>query len=67
MPFRDLVALDLESAQLEASTRKAYTSHCRRHLLPRFGDRPIAELTSAQVGRWMKTQHPGTRHPGPEG
>ncbi len=56
MPFRDLVALYLESAQLEASTRKAYTSHCRRHLLPRFGDRPIAELTSAEVGRWMNDQ-----------
>ena len=56
MPFRDLVALYLESAQLEASTRKAYTSHCRRHLLPRFGERPIAELTSAEVGRWMNDQ-----------
>jgi integrase len=53
MLFADLVALYLESAQLEASTRKAYASHCRRHLLPRFGQRPIADLTSAEIGRWM--------------
>lgn len=56
MLFADLVALYLESAQLEASTRKAYASHCRRHLLPRFGPRPIADLTSAEIGRWMNDQ-----------
>lgn len=56
MLFADLVALYMESAQLEASTRKAYTSHCRRHLLPRFGQRPIADLTSAEIGRWMNDQ-----------
>lgn len=56
MPFRDLVATYLESAQLEATTRKAYTYHCRAHLLPQFGDRPIGELTSAEIGRWMNDQ-----------
>jgi integrase len=56
MLFADLVALYMESAQLEASTRKAYTSHCRHHLLPRFGQCPIADLTSAEIGRWMNDQ-----------
>ncbi|MBC7374378.1 MAG: hypothetical protein H7323_10360 [Frankiales bacterium] len=56
MVFRDLVALYFESAQLEASTRKSYASHCRAHLLPAFGDRSIGEVTSADVGRWMNAQ-----------
>lgn len=56
MVFRDLVALFFESAQLEASTRKSSASHCRAHLLPAVGDRPINELTSAEVGRWMNDQ-----------
>ncbi|MDQ3611473.1 MAG: site-specific integrase [Actinomycetota bacterium] len=56
MPFRDLVALYMQAAQLEPSTRSAYASHCRAHLLPRFGDRPIADLSSAEVGRWMNDQ-----------
>ena len=56
MLFRDLVALFFESSQLEASTRKSYASHCRAHLRPAFGDRPVCEVDSAEVGRWMNAQ-----------
>lgn len=56
LAFRDLVPLFFESAQLEASTRKSYASHCRAHLVPAFGDRPIGDITSAEVGRWMNSQ-----------
>ena len=56
MLFRDLVALFFESSQLEASTRKSYASHCRAHLRPAFGDRPVCEVDAAEVGRWMNAQ-----------
>lgn len=56
MLFADLVADYLAAAQLEASTRKAYSYHCRAHLLPRFGGRPIGDLSSAEIGRWMNEQ-----------
>ncbi len=54
--FSQLVEDYFASASLEATTRKAYRSHCSAHLLPRFGFRPLREIDGAAVGAWMNEQ-----------
>jgi integrase len=54
--FAELVEDYFASAGLEATTRKAYRSHCTAHLLPRFGPRPLREIDGAAVGAWMNEQ-----------
>jgi len=54
--FAELVELYFESASLEATTRKAYRSHCSAHLLPRFGATPLRQIDGAAVGAWMNAQ-----------
>ena len=44
------------SASLEASTRKAYRSHCNAHLLPHFGARQLQQIDAAAVGAWMNAR-----------
>ena len=54
--FAELVTEYFASANLEATTRKAYRSHCTHHLLPHFGIRQLRDLDSAAVGAWMNGQ-----------
>jgi integrase len=54
--FAALVEDFFASAALEASTRKAYRSHCSAHLLPRFGTRPLQQIDAAAIGAWMNDQ-----------
>lgn len=56
MTFASLVEEFFASATLEASTRKAYRSHCTAHLLPHFGTRPVQQIDAAAVGAWMNQQ-----------
>jgi hypothetical protein len=56
LSFAELVELYFESASLEATTRKAYRSHCSAHLLPRFGPKPLRQIDGAAAGVWMNTQ-----------
>lgn len=38
---------------LRASTRASYTTAIERHLIPAFGDQPLAEITAEDVRAWF--------------
>jgi integrase len=54
--FAALVEDFFASAALEASTRKAYRSHCTAHLLPHFGAKQLQQIDAAAVGAWMNAR-----------
>lgn len=57
--FADVVAEFLRHAeqdrQLKPSTLRGYRSIISAHLLPAFGERPIEQITSAEVEQWRST------------
>jgi integrase len=59
--FADAVAEFLRHAehdrQLKPSTLRGYRSIINAHLLPAFGERPIEQITSAEVEQWRSTLH----------
>lgn len=56
MLFCELVATWLDtvaSVELKSSGYRSYESICRNHLVPVFGETPIAEITAAQVQAYV--------------
>ncbi|HZU80056.1 MAG TPA: tyrosine-type recombinase/integrase [Acidimicrobiales bacterium] len=63
MPFRVFAEGWLaDRPDLRPRTVTLYRSLLRRHLLPAFGDQPLASVSSSAVARWhtaLKVKHPG--------
>ncbi|MDX3094555.1 tyrosine-type recombinase/integrase [Streptomyces sp. ME19-03-3] len=52
LSFGDYAVAWLKDRKMAARTRERHESVVRLHLLPAFGDRPLASITTAQVRAW---------------
>jgi len=55
VPFRDFALAWQASQVTRASTRLLVDSHVRIHMLPTFGDRPIASIRPSEVQSWVRS------------
>lgn len=55
----------LETRQLTPATRDGYRSNLRTHLIPKWGETPIRQITTPEVRAWVADElspdHPGAR------
>ncbi len=64
-PFKAYAESWLKTRRLAASTRDGYETYLNAHILPKWGETPIREITTAQVRTWIATElapgKPGAR------
>ena len=53
--FSDIAKEYMEMMQLSPSSRKSYNSILRIHLLPRFGNIPLTNITTRMIDHWFGT------------
>lgn len=65
VPFATYAESWLATRPLKPSTRDAYQSYIRTHLIPRWGQVPVRDITTPAVRAWLATDlapgHPGAR------
>lgn len=64
-PFGTYAEQWLQTRRIAATTRDAYEVNIRTHLLPKWGQTPIREITTVQIREWLATElapgKPGAR------
>ena len=55
MPLGEWVPTWADAHDVSATTWAKYDSHLRNHVLPRFGDVPLKEISRIAVKGWVKT------------
>ncbi|MFC6091529.1 tyrosine-type recombinase/integrase [Saccharothrix lopnurensis] len=55
LPLREWVPTWREAHDVSPTTQAKYDSHLRNHILPKFGDTPLKEISRMTVKGWIKT------------
>lgn len=63
--FGEHAEVYIHGAKLRASTERTHRANLRNHLLPRWGDVPLKDITTKDVGHWLHHElspdHQGAR------
>lgn len=51
----------IDSLELRSKSYRVYSSHMRNHLLPKWGDTPLRDITTAQIRQWVTLSQQRTK------